>query len=274
MSMSQGPETGSGTPAKVTAMRAIQAALPKRLKEGKIWNPWAATVCENGLDIAKIQGVPGQNSPPETIPDSATFDSIKPVMRKNYQGLYNQFKKEKDADQMVVLTAGNLAEMRDTLKTGYLQWGLVNYKSFTGGMCTNIAAVTVGWLADNTGLIPAGARVEQFNLSSDGQGHAFVVIGRDKDSDPEKLPTWGPDWFIIDQWYARQRITSPGTNAVKDPASASEFHDANFMTFITNGRISKGPSYTIEELKSRLQPPAAVKARSRAPHHYRDHRVT
>jgi hypothetical protein len=251
MSMSQGPETGSGTPVKVTAMRAIQAALPKRLKEGKIWNPWTVTVGEEGLDTARIQGQPESNSPPETIPDSATFDSIRPAMRKSYQGLYNQFKKIRNDDQMVVLTTGNLAEMRATLKIGYLQWGLVNYKSFTGGMCTNLAAVTVGWLAENTGLIPAGARVEQFNLSSGGQGHAFVVIGRDKDSDPGMLPTWGPDWFIIDQWYARQRITSPGTNAVKDPTSASEFHDANFMTFITDGRISKGPSYTIEELKFR-----------------------
>jgi hypothetical protein len=251
MSIPQGPQTGSGTPARITAMRAIQEALPKKLKEGKIWNPWAATVGEKGLDIAKIKGTPGQNSPPETIPDSATFDSIKSQKRITYQGLYNQFKGIKDADQMVTLTAGNLAEMRATIKIGYLKWGLVNYKSFTGGMCTNIAAVTVGWLADNTVLVPAGARVEQFNLSSGGQGHAFVVIGRDEKSDPEKLPSWGPDWFIIDQWYARQRITSPGTNAVKDPATASEFHDADFMTFITDGKISKGPSYTIEELKLR-----------------------
>jgi hypothetical protein len=250
MAIPQAPQTGSGA-AKAAAMKAIQEALPSsRLHECKIWNLWTDTVCEKGLDTAKVKGPTSLTAAPATIPDSATYDNLKIGDRTSYAARYNELKNIKDADKLVQLTDGNLADMRAVLKLGYLQWCRANYPSFKGGNCTYIAGVTVGWLAGNISFIPADALVEQFNLSSGGQGHAFVVIGRATDSDPEKLVSWGSNWFIIDQWYARQRVTAPGTNAVKDPAPAGEFHDSGFMTFITSGKITKGPSFTIKELIS------------------------
>jgi hypothetical protein len=250
MAFPQAPQTGSGA-AKAAAMKAIQEALPSsKLHECKISNLWTETVCEKGLDTAKVKGEVSLTAAPETIPDSATYDNLKLGARTSYAARYNELKNIKDADKLVKMSTDNLAEMRATLKAGYLQWCRTNYPSFKGGNCTYIAGVTVGWLAGNTGLIPAGARVEQFNLSSGGQGHAFVVIGRAKDSDPGKLASWGSDWFIIDQWYARQRVTPPGTKAVKDFTPASDFYDSGFEKFITEGVITKGPSFTIEELIS------------------------
>jgi hypothetical protein len=243
------PATGGS--AKAAAMEAIQKALTSsRLNQCKIWNLWTATVCEKGLDTSKIKGTGSLQAAPVTIPESATYGSLKLGDRIAYASRYNELTGEKDADKLVTMSPDNLAEMRSVLKAGYLRWGRTNYGGFTGGNCTYIAGVTVGWLASNIGLIPTGARVEQFNLSSGGQGHAFVVIGRDPDSRPGTLSSWGSNWFVIDPWYARQRFTPPGPYAVKDPADTSGFYDQDFVTFITDGVLTQGPAFTIEELLS------------------------
>ncbi|TDD59209.1 hypothetical protein [Actinomadura rubrisoli] len=229
-------------------MKAIQDAIEgSKLATCKIWNLWEK-VCEKGLEVSKVKASPGLTAAPLTIPESATFAKTKGLDLRKYKARYNELSGIKDADALVDVTADNFDEVRVLLKKGYLQWGRTNYSGFTGGNCTYIAGITVGWLAENTKLLPEGVRVEQFNLAPGGEGHAFVVVGRASGSDPAKPATWGEEWFLIDPWYSRQRVTRPGTNAVKDPVPGGDYYDKDFLAFIFDGTIAPGPAFTAEEL--------------------------
>ncbi len=246
-----GPQKTDAASAKAKAMKAIQDAIDgSRLAGCKLWNPWEK-VYEKGLEVSKIKATPGLTAAPLTIPETATYAGIKEKAAldlRKYKARFNELKGIKEDDKLVDVTADNFDEVRLLLKKGYLEWGRTNYSGFTAGNCTYIAGVTVGWLAENTRLVPEGARVEQFNLAPGGEGHAFVVIGRASGSTPGTISTWGADAFIVDQWYARQRVTAPGKYAVKDIVKGSDFYDEDFIAFITDGKIAPGPSFTAEEL--------------------------
>jgi hypothetical protein len=236
----EGPSGG-----KVAAMTALQQALAEtRIATAKVWNPWAE-VCETGIDRTEIQGTPGLTAAPQTIPEDQTFASFTGAQKRVYAGRMRQLAKDFELE----LTEDTLATAKLLMKTEYLQWGRANWKGFAGGNCTAFAGVTAGFLAENMKLVPSGATVEQFNLSEGGQGHAFLVIGRDPSSKPGTPATWGDKCFIVDQWYARQRVSAPGKYAVKDSVgSTSDFSDEAFWKFLSTGRISRGPAYTYEQM--------------------------
>lgn len=230
---------------KIEVMRKLQDALSETaIVKAKIWNPWD-DACEEGIDLKEIQGKPELTAAPTTIPEDATFQGLKLVTKSAYVARYRELSKSMDVD----LTAQTFDGAKILLKTGYLQWGRSNWRVVTGGNCTYLAGVTIGFLSDNSKLVPEGATVEQFNLLARGEGHAFVVIGRDPQSTPAILATWGDKCFIVDQWYARQRVTSPGIFAVKDLTEGSPFYDPAFLKFIREGgTISRGPAFSYLEL--------------------------
>ena len=230
---------------KAEVMRKLQEALSETaIVKAKIWNPWD-DACEEGIDLKEVQGVANLTAAPTTIPEDTRFGDLKLVTKAAYVARYRELSKSMDVN----LTAETFDSARLLLKTGYLQWGRANWRGVTGGNCTYFAGVTIGFLSDNSKLVPEGATVEQFNLLARGEGHAFVVIGRDPQSTSATLATWGKRCFIVDQWYARQRRTSPGIFAVKDLEQDSPFYDAAFLKFIREGgTISRGPAFSYQEL--------------------------
>lgn len=87
------------------------------------------------------------------------------------------------------------------------------------GNCLENSALSAIRLAD-AGVSP----VEIFNTHN----HAFTVIGRDPDSNPEDVSTWGPNAVIVDGW---NRVCYPAKDinkemfAGKKPEAVSKFYD-------------------------------------------------
>lgn len=236
-------QEGSG---KLDTMAALQTALSKTaIATAKIWNPWD-DACEKGVNLDEICGKPDLTAAPTTIPEDATFTTYGMVKLRGFEGRFRELSKPAE----VSLTEKTFDQAKTLLKKGYLQWARMNWRGVKGGNCTYLAGVVIGFLSENAQLVPSGATVEQFNLEEAGQGHAFVVIGREPSSKPADLSTWGSACFVVDQWYARQRITSPGTNAVKEIAdTTSSYYHADFVKFLkSGGKIYRGPAYTYQEL--------------------------
>jgi hypothetical protein len=246
MSEQSAETTTTGVSGKLAVMGALQTALAKTaIVSAKIWNPWDEA-CEPGIDLSTVRGTPDLTAAPITIPEDATFATSGLVSKTSYLGRFRELSKPQD----VSLTAQTFDQAKVLLKKGYLQWARANWRGVKGGNCTYLAGVVVGFLSENAHLVPRGATVEQFNLAQSGQGHAFVVIARDPASNPADLSAWGSACVIVDQWYARQRVTAPGTNAVKEIAdTASSYYDAGFRKFLAGGgRIYRGPAYSYQEL--------------------------
>ena len=240
-----GPSGAKALSPKAAAMSTLQEALGgTAIAKAKVWNPWDLA-CEDGVNLDEVQGTASLTAAPTTISEDATFAGLKLVTKSAYVARYRELSKSMDVE----LTSETFGAARVLLKTGYLQWGRANWKGVKNANCTYFAGVTIGFLSDNIKLVPEGATVEQFNLLASGEGHAFVVIGRDPESTPATLTTWGKDCFIVDQWYARQRVTKPGIFAVKDLVEDSPFYDAAFLKFLLEGgRISRGPAFSYSEL--------------------------
>ncbi len=238
------PGAKAALSAKAAALALLQDAFAKTpIAKAKVWNPWDQ-VCEVGIDLVEVQGTPGLTAAPTTIPEDEAFGALGLVKKSAYLGRFRELSKTMDVD----LTKDTFDRAKLLLKTGYLQWARSNWRGVTGGNCTYFAGVTIGYLSENIKLVPPGASVEQFNLEESGQGHAFVVVGRDADSKPATPATWGKDCFVVDQWYARQRVREPGRYAVKDVTDSSPFYDPAFLAFLGTGRIYRGPAYSYEDL--------------------------
>jgi hypothetical protein len=106
----------------------------------------------------------------------------------------------------------------------------VSIKDFPSGVCTMFACAALGHLARNPDLLDPGSVVELFKYEGDQGGHAFIVVNRA--GTPDDVDSWGPQCYVIDPWYARHRITPPGTNAVKDMTAGTAFHDPAFVAFL------------------------------------------
>ena len=233
--------------AKLTSMQQINNAIIQTpIATAKVWNLWP-TCCEPGLNTLLIKGTPDLTAAPVTIPEDATFAGLKFPAKTSFLARYRQLRQSND----VMLSAETFEDARLVMKTDYLNWGRTNWRSIKGGNCTYFAGVTIGWLSDNIGLVPAGATVEQFDMTESGQGHAFVVVDRDPASTPGNPATWGLWCFVVDMWYARQRLTAPGTSPAKDLNDpTSVLYLANFVQFLGGGTITRGPAYSYEQLTS------------------------
>ena len=63
-----------------------------------------------------------------------------------------------------------------------------------------------------------------------------MVAGHDPGSRPSTFSGWGEGCFVIDQWYARQQLSKPGSHPVKEIADAAK------------GPLSRGPAFSYDEL--------------------------
>jgi hypothetical protein len=102
---------------------------------------------------------------------------------------------------------GEKLDLHDKIQLMRLKTGIVLYKSFQDvktmaevtrkhgyGNCGEYAALTMDTLKN----IEPGLRVEIFFEA--GGNHGFVVIDREKSSDPLNPSTWGDDAVICDAW--------------------------------------------------------------------------
>lgn len=210
---------------KAQRMTAVQEAIAKTaMPAARLWNPWPS-VLEPGVNIATLKAAAGGGKVTEIIPDSVTIDQI-PGVRRILLGTVAKLGGKLDA--------GNIGEARNRLKKQYVQTGMANYADLASGNCTLFACCVIGMLAHQPAILGPGVKVELFNLDDgDGNGHAYVVVGR-AGADVAQPESYGPDCFFIDQWYARHRATPPGVIPVKDPAAVpdSTFSDPEFFKFI------------------------------------------
>jgi hypothetical protein len=210
---------------KAQRMIAVREAIAKTaMPAAGLWNPWPSIV-ETGVSIDKLKAAAGGGKVPEVIPDGVTIDQIPTVRRILLGGV---------AKLGGAVTGDNIGEARSRLAKLYVQTGMANYAGLASGNCTLFACCVIGMLARQPAVLGPGVKVELFNLDDgDGNGHAYVVVGR-AGADVAKPEGYGPDCFFIDQWYARHRATQPGVIPVKDPAATqdSTFHDPEFFQFI------------------------------------------
>ncbi|MFC6085893.1 hypothetical protein [Sphaerisporangium aureirubrum] len=214
--------------AKQQRMAAVHAAIAATtMPRALVWNPWKH-VAEDGVDLLALSAPAQRGTVPDTIPDNREFSAIKAVQ-------LSQLGAEAGYDGPV--TEHTFADAKQRLRSKYVAAGRARYANLASGNCTLFACCVIGMLADQPRLLGPGVRVELFNLAdtTGGGGHAYVVIGR-ADGDFRNLKTYGPDSFFVDVWYARQQLSSPGVNAVKDivlhDTSNNPFWDLNFYSFM------------------------------------------
>ncbi|MFK3982176.1 hypothetical protein ACI2K4_17580 [Micromonospora sp. NPDC050397] len=109
------------------------------------------------------------------------------------------------------------------------------------GTCLDICCLLVALLGGRfRELFNPTSTIEVVLMTTVGQApHAFVVVDRLPTSTLSNHTTWGPDAFVIDQWYALQRNSAPGSQAVKDLDPNGDRHDADFISFLTGSRLAK-----------------------------------
>jgi hypothetical protein len=108
----------------------------------------------------------------------------------------------------------------NTDRIGYIRDGRAKLKNQAFyGVCNDFAWAVTSLLvatkypapfSKQPALLPNGTRVEVYGIVGTQEAkHMFTVVGRAADSDPGKYQTWGPDCFVVDQWYALQTGTLP-----------------------------------------------------------------
>ncbi|GAB2824653.1 hypothetical protein GCM10027176_31470 [Actinoallomurus bryophytorum] len=119
------------------------------------------------------------------------------------------------------------------------------------GVCNDFAWVVTsalvtrrftGKYSKQAALLPSGTRVEVFGITGIHQDkHLFTVVNRARDGEENDYKTWGPDCYVIDQWYALQTATQPVKFLVEGP-----FYDTEFVAWwdatVPGTRISNAPS--------------------------------
>lgn len=236
---------------KLALMDAVQKLIAdSRIVKALVWNPYE-DLTRGNVEWKSIKAVPGEVTLPATIPDTIpSLASLKLVERRKF-GL----EKADEREAVTTMTEEDFQAERDRRKRAYVRWGKDQVGTFVSGNCSYFAAVTVGLLASEKGLevLPRDAVVELFGFSS-SDGHAFLVVNRNG-GELGKPATWGPDAFVIDQWFARQRRGTPGSYAVKDVTgkAGDKYFDAAFNAFITTAM--RGPSAFTHALLSNPRDP-------------------
>jgi hypothetical protein len=215
--------------AKLAAMTSInQGLLNTPLRKANVWNPFPSLA--EGATV-EFSASPGQDPMvPETIPDGKMFgnatrtEKITFVAAAKHNSLL-----DKDAE-LHELTSAVFERLRSKLKADYLKRGDESIKNFPSGVCTMFACAILGYLARNNNLLDPGSVVELFKYDGEQGGHAFVVVNRAGQADC--VDKWGAQCYTIDPWYARHKITPPGSNPVKDMTAGTDFYDSNFNDFL------------------------------------------
>lgn len=211
-------------------MDAVQDLIKgSRIVKAKVWNPYE-DVATDGVVISTIKATPGTPGLPATIPDTiVSYASMGMVDRRTF-GL-----EKAETGKPTGMSEEEFRAERERRRRAYVRWGVAEVSTFAAGNCSCYAAVTLGLLASEAGLavLPRDAVVELFGFKS-SDGHAFLVVNR-KGGELAKPATWGPDAFVIDQWFARQRKETPGSYAVKDVTGkeGDKYYDAFFNKFIS-----------------------------------------
>jgi hypothetical protein len=223
-------------------MAAVQLAIVKtKMPVAKLWNVWSS-VLEGGVDVSALKTAAGGGKVTEVIPDSVTIDQI-PNVRRILLGSV--------AKLGGPVTASNIGEARERLKKQYVQTGMANFAALPSGNCTLFACCVIGMLARQPDVLGPGVKVELFNIDDgDGNGHAFIVVGRTGNAIAQATD-YGLDCFFIDVWYARHRATAPGVIPVKDPTATtgSTLDDPAFFQFIFSAAaIRPVLAFTSDEL--------------------------
>lgn len=232
------PTAESLSSAKLKLMDAVQDLIAgHRIARAKVWNPYESLTKDN-VDVLTIKAVPGSLTQPAPIPDTiASLASLSLVERRKF-GL------EQAGERATVTTMSEreFQDERERRRRAYVRWGKGETRTFLSGNCSYFAGVTLGLLASEDGLkvLPRDAVVELFGFSS-SDGHAFLVVNRE-DGTLSQPTTWGPDAFVIDQWFARQRRGEPGSYAVKDVTGGTDhkYFDPFFNAFISTAM--RGPT--------------------------------
>jgi hypothetical protein len=116
----------------------------------------------------------------------------------------------------------------DPDRQGYVRGGIAKLKnSAFYGVCNDFAWVVTSLLVatkypaplnKKKALLPAGTRVELYGIVGTQEAkHMFTVVNRAADSDQGNYREWGPECFVVDQWYALQTGTSPVKSLVEGP---------------------------------------------------------
>jgi hypothetical protein len=219
-------EANPNSAAKLKLMDAIQGAIDKTgLATAKVWNPWNSVLDEQ-VSTKEVVASVGSSAVPDVISDSRQFASLRGVEKTAFGTA---------AQLGGPVTPDNFADAKKRLRRAYLQVGAASYKNLAGANCTLFACAVIGMLADQAAIIPDGTTVELLNLLGAGSGHAYVVINRTGGT-LEDPATYGPDAFLVDQWYARQQFTDQGKLGVKDPRilGHSRYADLNFYAWISD----------------------------------------
>jgi len=214
---------------KITAMTNINDALQHTsLNSAKIWNafPSLAEGPTNGFS-AKPEIDP---KVPQLIPDAKTFADLSLNDKINFSGLAKNNKLLSHDEEREALTPLIFEQLRTRMKINYLKHGDESIKNFHSGVCTMFACVTLGYLARHPDLLEQGSVVELFNYTATQGGHAFVVVNRAGTAGD--VDSWGNRCYTIDAWYARHRLTPPGSNPVKDMTGGTRFSNQAFNDFL------------------------------------------
>jgi hypothetical protein len=114
-------------------------------------------------------------------------------------------------------------------------------KTSSYGTCLDISCLVVTLLGSTfRTLFRSTSVLEVCTMTTAGQSaHVLVVVNRAPGSKLSDSTTWGTEAFIVDQWYALQRNTPRGAQAVKDLDPTSPFYDQEFIDFFTTSRLGK-----------------------------------
>lgn len=109
------------------------------------------------------------------------------------------------------------------------------------GTCLDICCLAVALLGSQfRALFNPTSTIEVVLMATMGEAaHALIVVDRAQDGTLSDHATWGPNAFVVDQWYALQRNGLPGSRAVKDIDPNGAFYDPSFIPFLTVSRLHK-----------------------------------
>ncbi|WP_326559029.1 hypothetical protein [Micromonospora sp. NBC_01796] len=137
------------------------------------------------------------------------------------------------------------AEIYAAMGKAYLRVGkerlLAAKKGVCLGTCVDICCLVVAHLGSMfRELFNPTSTIEVCFMATPGEAsHALIVVDRAQGSALGDHSTWGPDAFVIDQWYALQRNSAPGSRAVKNVDPQGDFYDPGFIPFLTVSRLHK-----------------------------------
>ncbi|WP_371783602.1 hypothetical protein [Streptosporangium subroseum] len=229
-------------PTKAVVMARINGALlGTPLAEARVLNPFASIAEGNisGFSAPSTQAAP---SVPEPISDSKNFGMVKTTEKAGILISAKSIKFLKETDDWSQMTSDRFDELKVAGKKGYVVTG-IELMGFKAGMCTMFTCAAIGFLAKNSELLGAGSVVELFKYVDGMSGHAFAVVDRALGGTANDVATWGAACYVIDPWYARHRLTQPGSNPVKDidGTQGSPFYEPGYIAFLSaaKSRISQ-----------------------------------